>query len=78
MTVNEDKVRQRAHDLWDQAGRPEGRDVEFWLRAEAELADNGKKDAKVVAKKSVKPKEDKAKASASLEAAPAKGKPKKK
>lgn len=78
MTVNEDKVRQRARDLWDEAGRPEGRDVEFWLRAEAELAGNGKNSSKLAAKKSVKPKEDKPKAMASLEAAPAKGKSKKK
>lgn len=29
---------ERAYILWEQAGRPAGRDQEFWLRAEAELA----------------------------------------
>jgi hypothetical protein len=33
-----DRVRQRAYELWEQAGRPEGHHVDFWLRAEAELA----------------------------------------
>ena len=27
----------RAYQLWEQAGKPAGRDEEFWLRAEAEL-----------------------------------------
>lgn len=30
---NEDKVRVRAYHLWEAAGRPEGRDGEFWARA---------------------------------------------
>jgi hypothetical protein len=30
-------VRERAHELWILQGRPEGRDVEFWLAAEREL-----------------------------------------
>jgi len=28
-----------ARDLWDQKGRPEGRDLEFWLQAEKEVRD---------------------------------------
>lgn len=32
-----DVVRQRAYELWDQDGRPEGREVDYWLMAEAEL-----------------------------------------
>jgi hypothetical protein len=27
-------IRKRAHELWIERGRPEGRDVEFWLKAE--------------------------------------------
>jgi hypothetical protein len=27
----------RAHELWEQHGRPVGRDVEFWLEAESEV-----------------------------------------
>ena len=30
-------IAERAYSLWEQAGRPAGRDEEFWLRAEAEL-----------------------------------------
>lgn len=34
----EEETRRRAHELWQNAGRPAGRDLEFWLRAERELA----------------------------------------
>ncbi len=33
-----DATARRAYELWEQAGRPDGRDQEFWLRAEVELA----------------------------------------
>lgn len=33
-----DDIAQRAYFLWEQAGGPAGRDQEFWLCAEAELA----------------------------------------
>lgn len=32
-----DETRKRAQDLWERAGRPSGRDVEFWLQAESEI-----------------------------------------
>jgi len=32
-----EKIRKRAHELWEQAGKPEGRDEEFWHLAEQEL-----------------------------------------
>ena len=28
------RVKARAYELWEEAGRPSGRDVEFWLEAE--------------------------------------------
>jgi hypothetical protein len=31
------KVRERAYALWQDEGRPEGRDAEFWLTAEQEV-----------------------------------------
>jgi hypothetical protein len=31
------QIRSRAHELWEQQGRPAGRDVEFWLQAEEEV-----------------------------------------
>ena len=33
----EEKIRQRAYELWLQHGAPEGRAVEFWLMAEEEF-----------------------------------------
>lgn len=40
VTSPEEAIRRRAHALWEEAGRPEGRAEEFWHRAreEAELA----------------------------------------
>jgi len=32
-----EKIRMRAHELWEHHGRPVGRDEEFWFQAEAEL-----------------------------------------
>jgi hypothetical protein len=31
------RIKARVRELWEQNGRPPGRDVEFWLQAEAEL-----------------------------------------
>jgi aminoglycoside phosphotransferase family enzyme len=33
----EDHIRTRARELWEQNGRPTGRDQEFWLQAEREI-----------------------------------------
>jgi hypothetical protein len=30
-------IANRAYSLWEDAGRPQGRDVEFWLQAEHQL-----------------------------------------
>ena len=30
-------VASRAYILWEQAGRPQGRDVEYWLQAESQI-----------------------------------------
>ena len=35
--ITTDCIAARAHTLWDQAGRPQGRDVEYWLQAESQL-----------------------------------------
>jgi hypothetical protein len=35
-----EKIRMRAHQLWEQHGRPAGRDEEFWLQAESELSED--------------------------------------
>jgi hypothetical protein len=33
----EEKIRRRAHQLWEQNGSPEGRETEFWFQAEKEI-----------------------------------------
>ncbi len=33
----ERRVREHAHHLWEQAGRPHGRNDEFWARAHEEI-----------------------------------------
>jgi hypothetical protein len=33
----EEQIRTRAHELWEQAGKPEGREDEFWHEAEKEI-----------------------------------------
>jgi hypothetical protein len=39
MRTDDAKIRDRAYQLWDQAGQPEGREQEFWYDAERELAE---------------------------------------
>jgi Protein of unknown function (DUF2934) len=34
---SEQQIKIRAHELWEQAGKPEGRDQEFWTKAEDAL-----------------------------------------
>ena len=34
---SKEEIRVRAHQLWEQHGRPVGRDEEFWLQAESEI-----------------------------------------
>ena len=29
----------RAREIWEENGRPEGRDLEFWLQAESEISE---------------------------------------
>lgn len=33
----EQQIRQRAHQLWELAGKPEDREQDFWFEAEREL-----------------------------------------
>lgn len=52
--IHHEQIAQRAHRLWEQAGRPDGRDVEFWLQAEAVLRAEQESAAKASAKAPVK------------------------
>jgi hypothetical protein len=38
MAGNDDKIRQRAYELWEQSGK-EGSEMDFWLQAEKEIAE---------------------------------------
>lgn len=35
---HEQRVRDRAHAIWERNGRPEGQSHEHWLQAEAEIS----------------------------------------
>jgi hypothetical protein len=35
--ATEDQIRSYAHQLWENAGKPEGRDQEFWHQAAQQL-----------------------------------------
>jgi predicted DNA-binding transcriptional regulator YafY len=37
--LDERIIRERACQLWEQAGKPEGMDQHFWLKAERQLRD---------------------------------------
>ena len=35
--ITSDCIASRAYSLWEQQGRPQGRDLEFWLQAKTQL-----------------------------------------
>lgn len=35
--TDDQDIRNRAHQLWEQAGQPDGRETEFWLEAERQV-----------------------------------------
>jgi Protein of unknown function (DUF2934) len=39
--ISEQKCRERAYELWEAAGAPEGREAEFWYKARDELIPPG-------------------------------------
>src|SRR5215213_897187 len=49
MTVEEEQLRQRAYSIWEQEGRPHGRDLDHRLRAEAEIAAEKSRDRRTAA-----------------------------
>jgi hypothetical protein len=42
MDTKEKQLLERAYQLWEEAGRPYGREDEFWLQAERELGGEDK------------------------------------
>lgn len=43
ITRNEADIALRAYQIWEAEGKPDGKDFDFWLRAEAELSPPAKK-----------------------------------
>ena len=37
-----EEIKARARELWERNGRPAGRDLEFWLKAEAEMIERNR------------------------------------
>lgn len=40
----DEQVRKRAYELWEQEGKPEDRHEEFWHQAQAEITSSGEGD----------------------------------
>jgi hypothetical protein len=53
-SITHEEITARAHALWEQEGRPEGREREHWLRAEAELQREREQSALVAGRISLK------------------------
>lgn len=45
MSGNEDQIRHRAYQIWEEEGRPHGRQDEHWLKAMAELGSSSGAEA---------------------------------
>jgi hypothetical protein len=53
-TDRQERIRRRAHQIWDESGRPEGRDLDHWRQATTDVdaedaAANGSGDAPMTA-----------------------------
>jgi len=70
----QERIRQRAHAIWEQAGRPEGADMQHWDQATAETDGEAAKPKKKAAPKKAAAKPGKA--AAAKTAKPAAAKPK--
>lgn len=40
--TREQAIRERAYAIWEEEGRPDGRDLDHWRRAEQEISSCGK------------------------------------
>jgi len=73
----QERIRRRAHEIWEQAGRPEGANMEHWNQATAEIDGAVKPKAKAAPKKAAAAKPKAAEAEKPAKAAkPAKPKAK--
>ena len=74
----QDRIRQRAHEIWEKAGRPEGAHQEHWEQATAEVDGAVAKPKKAAKKADAKPAKAAAKPKAAKPAAAKSGKVKSK
>jgi len=74
----QDRIRQRAHEIWEHAGRPEGAHQEHWEQATAEIDGAAAKPKKAAKKADAKPAKAAAKPKAAKPAAAKSGKAKSK
>ena len=74
----QDRIRQRAHEIWEQAGRPEGAHQEHWEQATAEIDGATAKPKETAKKAAAKPVKPDAKPKAAKPAAARSGKAKSK
>lgn len=44
---NAERIRQRAYELWQQSGQPDGSEMDFWLQAEREIKGEEAKKSKI-------------------------------
>ncbi len=50
LTAENDAISKLAYEYWEGEGRPHGRDVEHWLRAERSVAESVKEQARAAKK----------------------------
>ncbi|MES0007350.1 DUF2934 domain-containing protein [Mesorhizobium sp. M0062] len=74
----QDRIRQRAHEIWEKAGRPEGAHQEHWEQATAEVDGAVAKPKNAAKKADAKPAKAAAKPKAAKPAAAKSGKAKSK
>lgn len=46
----ENRIRERAYEIWEEEGRPEGREAQHWQQAAAEIADAQRENRETQAK----------------------------
>ena len=51
----ENRIRERAYEIWEEEGRPEGREAQHWQQAAAETADAQRENREAIARSSAKP-----------------------
>jgi hypothetical protein len=56
MDDHDERIRQRAHEIWEEEGRPEGREYSHWLRARADIREeDGEAPAQFVLLDDIRP-----------------------